>query len=269
LNGAAQEETAFMSTQAASSSSQSDFLKPFWIALFGPPWLASLAVLVALAAIRFFAFLSPYSLQELFFLQTVAMWALPFIFLTVAGRREIGLTARGMTLFSMLASGFAGAVCGFLFFSLGMVLYGNSPDNWCISIRNYLHFEELRGLMPPLALFALYALPAIFLNPIGEEMLFRGFIQQAFTRRFNAVFATAVSSLLFGLIYLYLHGLWRDASGLHLRLGSAALAVFVMACIGVVFTLCRILSGSLWPAMAAHAAFNLTLLAETIHEYIR
>ncbi len=31
--------------------------------------------------------------------------------------------------------------------------------------------------VPPAEPFALYALPAIFLNPIGEEILFRGFIQ--------------------------------------------------------------------------------------------
>jgi membrane protease YdiL (CAAX protease family) len=258
-----------MESHAASASSQSGFLKPFWIALLGPPWLASLAVLVVIAAIRYFAFFSPYSLQELFFLQTVAMWALPFIFLTATGRRQIGLTDRGMTLFSMLGSALAGAVCGFLFFLIGMVLYGNSPNNWCISIRNYLHVDEMRGLMSPLALFALYALPAIFLNPIGEEILFRGFIQQAFARRFNATVATVVSSLLFGMIYLYLHGLWHDASGFHLRLGSACVAILLMACVGAVFTLCRTLSGSLWTAMAAHAAFNLTVLAATIHEFIQ
>jgi membrane protease YdiL (CAAX protease family) len=153
-------------------------------------------------------------------------------------------------------------------FGLGMILYGDSPDNWCISIHNYLHLEEMRGLMSPLSLFALYALPAIFLNPIGEEILFRGIIQQSFARRFNAVIATLVNALLFGLIYLYLHGLWRDASGFHLRVGSAAVAFLLMACFGAVFTLCRMRSGSLWPAMVAHAAFNLTVLAATIHEFV-
>jgi hypothetical protein len=67
--------------------------------------------------------------------------------------------------------------------------------------------------------------------------------------------------------YLYLHGIWRDAAGFHLRLGSASLAVFLMACIGSVFTLCRKMSGSLWTAMAAHAAFNLTLLGSAIHQF--
>jgi hypothetical protein len=104
---------------------------------------------------------------------------------------------------------------------------------------------------------------------VGEEILFRGFIQQAFSLRFNPVIATPVNSLLFGLIYLYLHGIWHDGSGFHFRAASAAIAVFLMACIGVVFTLCRTLSGSLWPTMAAHAAFNLTLLAAAIHQFAR
>jgi membrane protease YdiL (CAAX protease family) len=269
VNKHSKEETAFMTTPAASISSQPEFLKPFWTALFGPPWLVSLAVFVVLAGARFFALLSPYSLQELYFLQTVAMWALPFLFLTANGRREIGLTERGVNLVSMAGSTVAGAACGLAFFALGMTLYGSSPDNWCISIRGYLHLDEMRGLMPPLGLFALYALPAIFLNPIGEEMLFRGFIQQAFARRFNRAIATLVSSLLFGLVYLSIHGAWREASVLPSRLGSVIVAVVLMACIGYVFSLCRTLTGSLWPAVAAHAAFNLAILAAAIHEFLR
>jgi hypothetical protein len=245
------------------------FLKPIWTALLGPPWLVSLAVLVVLAGVRFFAVLSPYSLQELFFLQTMAMWGLPFMFLTTGGRRQIGLTERGVTPSSMLLSVAAGAVCGLIFFALGMAIYGNSPNNWCISIRNYLHFDEMRGLLSPLELFGVYSVPAIFLNPIGEEILFRGFIQQSFAQRFNAALAALVNSLLFGLVYLSLHGIWHDASGYHLRVASAALALLLMGCVGGVFTLCRTLSGSLWPAMAAHAAFNLTLLAVAIHHFIR
>jgi uncharacterized protein len=257
-----------MNTQAPSASLQSSFLRPFWTGAIGPPWVVSLAVLALLAGIRFFAIFSPYSLQELFFLQVVGMWALPFAILTAAGRRQIGLTERGMTFNSMILSALAGAFCALIFFFLGMFIYGDSPNNWCISIRNYLHFDEMRGLMSPLELFALYSLPAIFLNPIGEEILFRGFIQQSFARRFNPAVATLVNSILFGLVYLSVHGIWHDASGFHLRVGSAALALLLMICIGAVFTLCRMVSGSLWPAMAAHAAFNLTLLGTAIRVYL-
>jgi membrane protease YdiL (CAAX protease family) len=261
--------TNAMTTPTASSPSQSDFLKPFWSGLLGPAWVAALIVYGLLASLRFYVLLSPYSMQELYFLCTVAMWALPFIFLTVEGRRAIGLSEQGTTIGSMFLSAFAGALTGFIFFALGMMIYGGSPNNWCISIRNYLHFDEMRGLIAPPAIFALYALPAIFLNPVGDEILFRGFIQQAFARRFNAGFALLVNSFLFGILYLSLHGIFHDASGYHLRLGSAALAVCLMMCVGAVFTLCRALSGSLWTAMAAHAAFNLTILAATIHQYLR
>jgi membrane protease YdiL (CAAX protease family) len=219
--------------------------------------------------VRFFAALSPYPLQELFFLQTVGMWSIPFLFLTPQGRREIGLSEHGISLTAILGSMSAGAASAVAFFALGMALYGDSPDNWCISIRNYLHFDEMRGLMPPAGIFALYVLPAIFLNPIGEEILFRGFIRRAFAQRFNPAVGVVVSSLLFGLIYLYLHGLWHDSTGFHLRLASTAIAMLLMAFIGAIFNACRALSGSLWTAIAAHAAFNLALLAASIHQFVR
>jgi membrane protease YdiL (CAAX protease family) len=257
-----------MNQKAASTSIQPEFLKPFWASLLGPPWLISLLVFAVITAIRFIVIFSPWPLQELFFAQTVFLWVLPFLFLTPAGRRGIGLTEQGVTPISLLLSALTGAACGFFFFALGMGIYGYSPDNWCISIRNYLHFDEMRSLFPALGLFAIYALPAIFLNPVGEEILFRGFIQQAFGRRFNPAVATCISSLLFALLYLYIHGIWHDARGFHIRLASAALAVFLMACVGGVFTLCRALSGSLWPAIAAHAAFNLALLAASINQFI-
>jgi membrane protease YdiL (CAAX protease family) len=262
---AAKKGPALMEVEAASPGSA--LMKPIWLAFIGPAWVVSLVFYFVVAAIRFFAFLSPYEMQHIFFLQTVAMWALPFLLLTANGRREIGLSAHAPSLPAVLLSFVAGSLCALVFFTAGMEIYGNSPDNWCISIRNYLHLDEMRGIMPPAGLFALYALPAIFLNPIGEELLFRGFMQQAFARRFNPVFATIVSSLLFGILYLCLHGLSRDADGFHLRLVSAAVALLLMASVGVVFTLCRILSASLWPAMASHAAFNLTLLAVTISQF--
>jgi len=258
-----------MKIQAASTSQKSAFLQPFWTALIGPPWLVSLATLFVIAGIRYIAVLSPYRLQALFFLQAVCMWAIPFVMMTPAGRRQIGLTERGVTPASIVLSGFVGALCGLILFSIGMALYGLSPDNWCVSLRSYIHLDDMSGLMSPIGLFALYALPAILINPVGEEILFRGLIQQSFTRRFDPIFATFVSSLSFGLTYLYLHGLWHDGSGFHIRLVSAIVGILLMSTIGCVFTVCRMISGSLWLAIASHAAFNLTLLALTIHKFLR
>ncbi len=248
---------------------RSGLVKPFWASVIGPPWVIALAVYAAVACVRFIAFQSPWSLQEIYFLQTLALWALPFVLLTREGRHKIGLTGTRVSPASTALSLLAGAACGLIFFSLGMAIYGNTPNNWCISVRNYLHLDEMRGLMSPVSLFALYALPAIFLNPIGEEIFFRGFVQESFGRRFTPVVGVLVNASLFGLLYLYLHGLWRDAAGFHLRAGSAGLAVFLIACTGCVYTLCRNLSGSLWSALAAHAAFNLAILGMAIHQFTR
>lgn len=256
-----------MNSQPAAGTPQTAMVKTFWTSVIGPPWLIALVVFAAVACVRFFAFLSPYSLQEVFFLQTIALWALPFVVLTPEGRRQIGLTAKAKSPWAILLSVLAGVVCALTFFGLGMMLYGDSPDNWCLSIRTYLHLDEMRGLMPAPSLFALYALPAIFLNPIGEEILFRGFLQESFGRRFGQITGLVVNAVLFGAVYLSLHGIWRDVTGFHLRVGSALLAVSLMAFIGCVFTLCRTLSGSLWAALASHAAFNLAMLGAAIHQF--
>jgi len=225
--------------------------------------------LTVVAGARFFAVLSPIPAQALFFLQYAAIWALPFVLLSADGRRQIGLGDKGVTAASLIFSALAGSCCALAGFALGMALYGDSPDNWCVSIRDYLRLNELRGVLPPAVIFALFAVPAVLFAPIGDEILFRGFIQQAFTRRWNPLFASVVNCFAFGLTYLYFHAIWQDAAGFHFRLVSGALTVLLLAGAGAVFTLCRLWSGSLWPAVAAHAAFNLTLLAAAIIYYMR
>src|SRR5437016_12693510 len=86
-------------------------------------------------------------------------------------------------------------------------------------------------------------------SPIGEEILFRGVIQQAFTLRWKAGIGTAVNSFSFGLVHLLFHGIARDAAGIHLQFLSGSLMVLLMEATSYVFTLCRLRSASLWPAM--------------------
>jgi membrane protease YdiL (CAAX protease family) len=257
-----------MGSQANATAKQSGLLKSFWTTLIGPPWVVALTLYVFVGIVRAIALLSPYALQELFFLQSVLLWALPFIFLTEQGRHEIGLTGETLRVKAALLSLLAGAGGGLAIFTVGMLMYGASPENWCVSIRNYLHFDEVRGIMTPLEIFALYSLPAVCLNPIGEEILFRGFTQQAFGRRFGRVTGTVVSAVMFGSLYLCIHGLSMDQSGVHMR-RSAGVAFVLMALIGALFTVCRFRSRSPWAAMVAHAGFNLALLGATVFEFVR
>jgi len=259
-----------MSEQSTPSNpDRSAFLKPFWTHTFGPPWRVSLLLLAVLEGVRYFAVFSPYPAQALFFLQYAATWAVPFIFLTSNGRFQIGLRERGASFRSLGLGALAGAAYALPVFVLGMVLYGDSPDNWCISLRDYMRLNELRGVMHPAAVFALFSVPAILFAPIGDEILFRGLIHQAFERRWNRIAATAVNCTAYGFTYLYFHAIWMDGSGIHFRLISGLLSVVLLMGAGVVFTVCRLLCGSLWAAVAAHAAFNLTMLGASIVYYMR
>ena len=244
----------------AESPRQSSFLCAPWSRIPIAPWLFSLLLLAILTAMRFYAVFGPPRARILFLLDFLAMWALPFIVLSAQGRRDIGLRKQGNSPSVLALSALAGACAGFAVYAAGMALYGASPDNWCVSIRDSFQIAHLRASMPLAAAFAAVVLPAMIFSPIGEEILFRGILQQSFVRRWNVPVATVVNGLAFGLVHLHVHGLWHDAAGFHLRLVSGALMVLLLAGVGAVFTLCRLWTGSMWCAVASHAACNLAMI---------
>ena len=243
-------------------SDTSSFLRPFWNRLAIPPWLLSLLLLALLAAARFYSAFGPPQARILFLLHILVMWTLPFLFLTRQGRRDIGLRRQGNTPIALVLCSMAGVVGSLFVFWIGMALYGNSPDNWCVSIRDSFQLKHMLAVMSPAAAFAVIALLTMSFTPVGEEFLFRGLIQQSFTLRWNAVIAVLVNGFAYGLMHLlHVHGVWHDAAGFHLRLVSGALMVLLLAGLGAIFTLCRLWTGSLWCAVVAHAACNLAMIS--------
>jgi hypothetical protein len=224
-------------------------------------------VLAILTAARFYAVYGPPQARILFLIHFLAMWTLPFILLSAQGRREIGLRKQGNSPSALVLSALAGACSGLAVYVAGMVIYGASPDNWCVSIRDEFQIAQLRAAMPLAAAFAAIVLPAMIFSPIGEEILFRGLLHQSFVRRWNLPVATAVNGLAFGLVHLHVHGIWHDAAGFHLRLVSGVLMVLLMAGVSAVFTLCRLRTGSLYAAMVAHSACNLAMIATIFFHY--
>jgi membrane protease YdiL (CAAX protease family) len=227
--------------------------------------MVALLAMLILGVLRAYAMLGPPAAQPLYLFYCVATCALPFLLLTAAGQREIGLVLKETSKVSMAWCALAGAGYAVLLFCAGQFLFGNSPENWDLSVRGYLRIEDLRGLMPPAAIVAIYVIPAITLTPLGEEMLFRGLVQQAFARRWNVLTGVLVNSFGYGLAYSYVHAIWRNSEGLHLRLLSGCIAALLMAGAGVVFTVCRLRTGRMAAAMVAHAAFNVAMVAMVVY----
>ena len=88
-------------------------------------------------------------------------------------------------------------------------------------------------------------------NPIYEELIFRGWILGRLARWRSALVAIAVSSLLFGILHLR-NIFWLDASAL-LRMVVYAGCV-IGPLLGYVTLRCR----SVWPAVILHYMNNLT-----------
>ena len=89
------------------------------------------------------------------------------------------------------------------------------------------------GLIPVLVAFAVAFAPAV-----AEELLFRGLLQPALVKRLGPALGIGLASLIFGAIHVDP----PQATG--------------AALIGLVLGYVTYRSGSLWPAMAAHAANN-------------
>jgi membrane protease YdiL (CAAX protease family) len=102
--------------------------------------------------------------------------------------------------------------------------------------------KDLGALASP-ALRVPLALLVVSLGPLVEELLFRGVLLSAMMRFVPASTATAASALLFACVHLPdLNFLWYALPNLML--------------LGVVLAWLRLRSGSIWPAVLAHAVNN-------------
>lgn len=237
-------------------AANSGFLRPMWMRLGMAPWVLALMVMVVLVAARFYAAFGPPSAHWLFLAQVGATWLLPAIFLTAEGRRAIGLCRAHGGLGPIALCGAIGAAVGLAFFAVSMNAHGAPADSWIASVRAQMQLDTLRKAMGPAGILAMLAVPVLIMMPVGEEILFRGMVQQAFALRWNWVRGMAVNGLAFGLVHLHAHGLTHDAAGFHLRWVSGGLFVLGGVALSALFTLCRMRTGSLFAAMAAHAGCN-------------
>jgi membrane protease YdiL (CAAX protease family) len=214
-----------------------------------------LALALLFATMRGAGMLGPATLRWMLPASFVTMGLLPWLLLTPGGRRYIGLcapTSWRVVAPAVLAGACTALACG----AIGLLLFGYGPDNWFMTVATSYRRMMDTSTFSMLMLHLVFTLPALLFSPIGEEIFFRGILQRALEQRFSTRISTVLECAVFGLVHLLHHGLVFGATGLSIRPVSAALWVAAMCLTAALFATIRQRSGSLFPAMAAHAAFN-------------
>jgi membrane protease YdiL (CAAX protease family) len=110
---------------------------------------------------------------------------------------------------------------------------------------------KIEALLEDPTALVLLALFAVFLAPVLEEMLFRGFIYRVVEQSNGAGMAVSATSLVFSLVHGDQYGwLWQN--------------LLLLFGVGLVFGIVRARTGSILPGVFIHAAYNGTLSAAMI-----
>ncbi|HAT32471.1 MAG TPA: hypothetical protein DCW29_16965 [Janthinobacterium sp.] len=121
--------------------------------------LLALGLSVAFVAMRALGTLGSPTLRFLLPLGFVVMTALPWLLLTPAGRRQIGLQPPSTPAYCLIGI-VAGVAAGTICFAVGLTLFGTSADNWFVSIANsYRRVMDTDGY-GSLKLHLIFTIPA-------------------------------------------------------------------------------------------------------------
>lgn len=187
------------------------------------------------------------------------LWPLPWMLSPRDGRSALGLRRPGSSVWWGIG-GLLGAVALGLCGAAAFGVFGGAAEgssNWlahhAATLRDAL--QTVPREMSPGARFWVVTAPALVLSPIGEEILFRGYVLHVGGRRWGYGVAMGVQSALFAVLHLAHYGLqpfdpWLCAVWLPSMAGAAAAFGWV-----------AVRSRSLGPAILAHSAFNLAMHA--------
>ncbi|WP_157807465.1 CPBP family intramembrane glutamic endopeptidase [Hymenobacter chitinivorans] len=188
----------------------------------------------------------------------VAMILLPFLLLTRAGRRQIGLVWPARW-WSVLLGGVVGVVsCAGLFY-LASLCFGLTESNPLVYISRTYKVPTVLTADTRRLFFLIYAGTSMVFSPIGEELFYRGLVHECFRASLGNARATLLDSAAFAVVHLAHFGLVYSGSGWHFLLGPSLLWVAGLFISCLLFSLARAWSGSILGAMTAHALFNVTM----------
>lgn len=202
--------------------------------------------------------LGPSNLRWLLPLSFCLMAILPWLLLTADGRLQIGLKKPSFASAYIMAIGF-GAGSALLCFVLGIILFGNTNDNWFVNIGNNYKTMMDTSHLSFLMLNLIFTLPAIIFSPVGEEIFYRGVLQKTLEQKLSVITSTIIECSLFSIIHLVHHGIIKTATGLTFLPVSGLLWMLQMFFVALMFSWLRAKTGSIYIAILAHMVFNLTM----------
>ncbi len=189
----------------------------------------------------------------------VSMWIIPFLLLNKEGRKLIGIK-KTKKAGSLVLSFFLGILICIPIFLLGELVYGDAQNNWFVYIS-----QSYKPALPEdlaevrLLYFAIFASISMVFSPIGEELMYRGFIHQCFEQRLGSNRASLVDSSAFAITHLAHFGILYTPERWIFEPIPALLWVICTFFASRVFYYCKQLSSSIGGAILAHAGFNLAM----------
>lgn len=236
-------------------------LRAFWSKHFKFGWKLAVLLLLLVCVPRFMLVLDANARgnYNLIGLTMVLSAIAPFILLSKAGQRSIGLVKTGRYGWVLLAF-LLGFIASLMLYWVGYVLFGNSYENWYMYIAKSYNIPEGIGGQDKRLMFTIMALVGMTFSPIGEELFFRGLVHSSFARSFGETRAAICDGLAFALVHIAHFGLVYINKELAIYPIPMLIWVLSMFLLSLLFYLCRKKSGSLLGAVVCHSGFNLGMI---------
>lgn len=220
--------------------------------LFPKAWILAVLLFDIHAFIRFGGLWSSLLIP----LSMVIIWPLPWLLSDRKNRRNLGLRSSASR--SWIINGPLIAIGTLVFcFTLAWGIFGTSENNWFVQ-----HAYTLKTSLAPIpedtsleAKFWIVTIPAMIFSPVGEEFLYRGYIQKSFSNEWGPKVGQIVQATAFSFVHLAHYGL-MPFQPLLILVWIPSMFLTALAFGWIVQK-----SKSIWPAVASHAIFNIGMNA--------
>jgi len=237
-------------------------IKEFWNDRIKLDWRLGVGLIIIFSFSRFFAVMYGIRTGDNKYLSIIfaSMIVLPFLLLDKDGR-SFAKIKKPKGLVSLFKSFLIGGIVCYLIYLLGQIIYGDNSLNWFKYIgESYpINFETITANDKKIY-FIVFLMIGMTFSPFGEELLYRGVIHSSFVKKLGENNSAIIDSMAFGFAHLAHYGLIYQENTWTFKFVPALLWISLMVMVGLVLNYCRRISNSIWGAIIAHMAFNITMI---------